>query len=210
MAEIGKQFHHNRVALGLLPGQFQDSSNLRSLVTALVGETHGIQEIEDALWDIYTLRWLWIAEGKQLDGLGEILGEPRKGTASDDSYRARLHVVVGSHTSDGTPDELLSLLTSAVVPDFVQLIEKFPATIYMYAQEPTVFDSYYLFTRAKCAGVALSLVMSVSDTPFVFGADRDTAGTGAGSELSYGDGWGESGVGNESIGGSISELFQEF
>jgi hypothetical protein len=207
MAEIGKQFFHNRVALDLLPGQFQNSTNLRALVTALVDGDTGVQSLEDTLWDLYTLRWLWLAEGRQLDGIGDILGEPRSGTTPDDEYRARLYVRIVSNTSQGTPDEILALADAATVPTFVELIEKFPAMVYIYSHVPTAFDSFYLMTAAVCAGVYLAVVASVSSTPFVFGVDRDAAGTGFGTELAYGEGWGESGAGNESIGGDIAELF---
>lgn len=207
MAEFGKQFHHDRVALSLLPGQFANSENLRALVSDLVGQSHGIQECEDAIWDIYTLRWLWIAEGQQLDYLGEILGEPRQDGLADEAYRTRLYAVIQTHISNGEPERIITATIFATVPTLVHLIEKYPATVYMYAHVPTEFDSFYLIERCIAAGVYFALVASVSTTPFVFGVDRDAAGTGFGSELAYGDGWGESGAGNESIGGDIAELF---
>jgi len=208
MSEVGKQFAHATVALSLLPGQFQDSTDLRALVTALVGESHGVQEVEDALFDLYQFRWLWIAEGEQLDGLGDILGLPRNAT-DDEEYRGNLYLRVVINVSEGEPERLIEAAEMATAASEVHLIEKPSATAVLYVHELTRWELVSWVGDASAGGVLTAVVGSESDTPFVFGVDRDASGTAAGAELDYGDGWGESGTGNESIGGDIAELFFE-
>lgn len=207
MGQLGKQFFHRRVALELLPSQFSESANLRAMVEALVGDATLVQELENVAWDLYTKRWLWIAEGAQLDRLGEVLEEPRSAGLSDDDYRARLQVAVRVYNSNGEPDRLIEIAQFAAAPTEIQLIEKSPPTAYLFAHVITALDSLYFITRAVAGGVFLVFVANFGTTPFTFGPDKDAAGTDFGSGPGYGAGWGETGAGNEGIGGQFSELF---
>ncbi|SSW67335.1 hypothetical protein AVE30378_02568 [Achromobacter veterisilvae] len=75
------QQNHAAVAWGHWLGQFQSKPRLQALVTALLKPADGLQ---GALRDMYEKRWLDSAEGKQLDGIGEIVGLPR--TIDDTVY----------------------------------------------------------------------------------------------------------------------------
>ncbi|EHK65310.1 DUF2612 domain-containing protein [Achromobacter arsenitoxydans] len=75
------QQNHAAIAWGHWLGQFQSKPRLRALVTALLKPADGLQ---GALRDLYEKRWLDSAEGKQLDGIGEIVGLPR--TIDDTVY----------------------------------------------------------------------------------------------------------------------------
>lgn len=208
MAEMGKQFAHATVALGLLPGQFENSTQLRALVTALVGESHGVQELENVIWDLHSLRWLWIATGQQLDGLGDVLGWPRD-SDDDDEYRESLYLAILINISEGEPERVIEATETITRATEVHLIEKPEATVVAYAHALTRWDLVHLVGRVSPGGVQTVVVGSEDTTPFVFGVDRDASGTAAGAELSYGDGWGESGTGNEDVGGLFTELFYQ-
>lgn len=207
MSEIGKQFSHKTVALELLPGQFESSDDLRALVAALVGDTaEGIQELEDVLWVLYSQRWLWFATGAALEGLGDILNEPRA-SDDDEEYRDQLYLKILINVSEGEPERLISAVLRVTGASEVHLIEKPVATLVLYAHELEKTLFIYRVPDVSAGGVLTVVTGSESATPFVFGVDRDASGTGYGAELSYGAGWGESGVGNENIGGDITELF---
>lgn len=208
MPEMGKQFAHATIALSLLPGQFQESTDLRALVSALVGETHGVQECENTLWDLHSMRWLWIATGQQLDGLGDVLGWPRD-SDDDDEYRESLYLAVLINVSEGEPERVIEGVETITRASEVHFIEKYDATFVVYAHALERWDLIYLVGRIAPGGVQTVVVGSESANPFVFGVDRDASGTAAGAELSYGTGWGESGAGNTAEGGLITELFYQ-
>ncbi|KCB24850.1 DUF2612 domain-containing protein [Bordetella hinzii] len=65
---------HAEIAWGHWPGQFQGAPRLEALVKALLKPAQGLQ---GALRALYEDRWLETAVGKQLDGIGEIVGLPR-------------------------------------------------------------------------------------------------------------------------------------
>lgn len=68
------QQDHPGIAWGHWLGQFRAKPKLRALVQALLKPADGLQ---GALRDMYDQRWLETAVGKQLDGIGEIVGLPR-------------------------------------------------------------------------------------------------------------------------------------
>lgn len=68
-----------------------------------------VQHVEDVYWDIYTLSWLETAEGQQLDNIGGIVGEARKGRP-DEIYRLWVRARVLVNRSNGKQQELLKVL----------------------------------------------------------------------------------------------------
>ena len=66
---------------------FKDQPNMVGFITPFLEQ---IQELENVWYDLYLLRTLTYATGAQLDGLGAIVGEPRKGK-NDVDYRAAIH-----------------------------------------------------------------------------------------------------------------------
>lgn len=72
---------HGAVAWSHWLAQFPDGSRLEALVRALIQPMNGT---EAALLQLLNDRWLDVAIGKQLDGIGDIVGLPR--TISDVVY----------------------------------------------------------------------------------------------------------------------------
>lgn len=191
-------------AVALLPHQFADSANLQALIRALVGETTGAQELEDVLWQLLTERALAVATGYRLDEIGVIVGQPREFT-DDDSYRALLYGKIGINSSKGTPEQLIAITDRISEPEFVELTERFPACVQVYVHDPLRLVILYRLQQAASAGVKVIAESSGDDNPFVFGVDRDTSGVAHGTELSYGEGWGETTLDE---GGTFTEIFE--
>ena len=63
------------IALSRLAHQYRDSPNLKAVIALFIGK---IVEIRDALLTLEELRRIDDAEGDGLDGIGEIVGQPRE------------------------------------------------------------------------------------------------------------------------------------
>jgi hypothetical protein len=137
------------------------------------------QDIEDATWEVVTLRFLDPAEGIQLDRLGVLLGAPR-GNLTDVQYKVRLRAQIIILRAEGVPPQLEQLL-ALCCPYNCTFDEQNTATLLVSivdAVDPAVLDIAVLFdvlVEAKAAGVRLQLEFSpVADT-FLF-ADFDAGG----------------------------------
>src|SRR6188768_445924 len=99
--------------LSLLASQFRDTkldgglTNFQKLIKII---TKQAQDIQDALWELKTERWLTTSEGIQLDLIGVILGLPRNPNESDEDYRERLQFQIFINSSTGTPEEAIKVL----------------------------------------------------------------------------------------------------
>ncbi|MCK5643835.1 MAG: hypothetical protein KAJ19_23755, partial [Gammaproteobacteria bacterium] len=84
-------------AEGRLPGQFKDIELITALVRAVANEA---QDLEDAGFPLFGLLDIDTMIGAQLDGIGDILTEPRNGQ-SDVNYRLALHAKGARITASG-------------------------------------------------------------------------------------------------------------
>lgn len=64
-----------------------------------------VQDVEDALWAVWSGRGVSTATGHTLDLLGRIVGEDRQGE-SDALYRIRIRARIQANLSDGTWDDI--------------------------------------------------------------------------------------------------------
>jgi hypothetical protein len=150
-------------ALARLPQQHKDKANIRALVSALVGPA---QAIEDAIWQLYTLRRVDTAEGVQLDLLGDVVGQPRDGL-SDDDYRRYIRARIATNRSLGVVEDLIKITRLVVGDDAlrVEVERQNIATIVVRLLEIPITDELadivfdFLF-KAKAAGVRLILESS--------------------------------------------------
>lgn len=78
-------------------------NNITLLLTALCGP---VQDVENALAQLYAQRALDVAVGAQLDVLGKIVGQDRNGL-SDDDYRRYIRARIAAHRSGGVPEDVL-------------------------------------------------------------------------------------------------------
>jgi hypothetical protein len=109
---VEQRTNHGDLAVERLIAQYVD----KPVITALV-RTFGerAQMTEDVLWDLLNQRALETAYGAQLDVLGGILNESRRGR-DDEAYRTRLRVRIALTRSSGTATELQHI-TRLLVPD---------------------------------------------------------------------------------------------
>lgn len=173
----------------LLLHQFQDKETFLGFVD---GFAISAQDLEDELFRFFNELSLNEAIGQQLDGIGEILGEPRL-ARNDDDYRAFLSVRITINISRGEPETLISVLAAITESTFVLLTEVFPARVEMFFNGATIpanlIDNMKL---VKPAGVQLVLISNPTGTPFVFAGDAS------------GEGLNEFGL---DLGGSLAEIY---
>lgn len=123
-------------------------------------------DLELAFWDLFTKRTLDAAEGIQLDGIGRIVGEPRKDRA-DDVYRIFLRVRIAVNRSDGrVDDDLYPIMRLAFGDDAaVAITEHYPMALQVTLLEdigdvsPADFILY--LRQAKAGSVRLDFVYTV-------------------------------------------------
>ncbi len=109
----------------LIVEQFEESDNLHAVVASFAQQ---IQEIEKELSLFMTKQSLNYARGDQLDGIGEIVGEPRKGR-NDTDYNEAIDFKITLNKSGGEINTIVEYVQKVTEASYVQLIEHFPATI---------------------------------------------------------------------------------
>ena len=124
-------------ARNLLVEQFEGSSKFNEILDAFSNQ---VQEIEDVIFDLRMKRFLSIAEGEQLDGIGQIVGELRKGR-NDVDYRVGLDFRIFVNKSYGQMSVVSNFLAKALGEDAVYLMnESFPASINIVIQAKGILD----------------------------------------------------------------------
>lgn len=86
--------------------QFKDLPNIEGLTRVFLDE---VQELENEMFKLLTLRTLEEATGQQLDNIGQILGI-RRTTSNDELYRNILKIRNIRQTSTGHANSVISLL----------------------------------------------------------------------------------------------------
>jgi hypothetical protein len=177
------QTDHAGNAKANLLEQFKSLPRMEAFVAAVVSL---LQPLEDVCWQLLYERYLYAIEGRgpgegvQLDGIGRIVGEPRK-DRSDSDYIAFLSVRVLINTSNGKINELNSILDLMGI-EYIRTLEVPPAHLEIYAiGNPFPGDSFLAMTEAKAAGVGLAFIYSraaLADT-FSFSDTHDTEQTAA-------------------------------
>jgi hypothetical protein len=108
-----------------------------------------LQDVRLAQEQLHTLRWLTNAEGKQLDGIGDIvlmsrsdaakleIGKPDASAVDDTVYRKYLCYKIFLNTSKGTRKEIMKALRFfwSEAPLYYSEDPKYPATIFVDTAE---------------------------------------------------------------------------
>lgn len=116
---------HSAQALARLVYQFEDATNLQSLISVLAARVQGV---EDELDNLILLRWISTAEGTQLDEIGLIVGQLRNGY-NDYEYSVVLLVKIYLNGSHGEPEVLIAAVRTITLASIVTLIEGSVATV---------------------------------------------------------------------------------
>jgi hypothetical protein len=163
----------NVIAQGLakLLYQWRNSPNLTSFLTALLYQLHYVQQ---TYYQLLNERGLYTAAGAQLDIIGSIVGEERKGR-TDSKYREAILTKISANRGSGTPSDVraaLRLLTNATN---IKLFEHFPAATYIYANAYTSKATQAVVQTAHAAGVRTRLMWTEDEANTVFpGVETDS------------------------------------
>lgn len=131
-----------------------------------------VQLVEDANWDTNVGFDVDTAVGDQLDILGRWVGELRA-DRTDSVYRAAIRVRILVNQSEGTLEELLTILTTANPGLTVETYESYPGCVLFLWDDDfadiSATDLYHLLRQAKPAGVRLQAVVLDDTAGFRFG-----------------------------------------
>lgn len=170
--------HYER-ANALLASQFRDNlpgqtmNNLQKLIKSVI---ISMQEIDDQNQLLIFMRFLDTAQGVNLDGLGEIVGLPRKPDQSDDDYREDIRFQIFINNSNGTPEEVIQILKYLTKATKIWYYDMFPAG-YQLATNGLTFptpatDLVLALQQASPAAVQYVPITAIYDTvPFTFSGD---------------------------------------
>jgi hypothetical protein len=109
-APLSKDIEHILQGRARLIAQYVGKPRLDDLLCIYIDQ---IQLLEDALWDLATLRTIDAGEGVQLDGIGDIVRQERQGF-SDDDYRPLLRARVRANKSEGTAPDIIAVAVAAM------------------------------------------------------------------------------------------------
>lgn len=144
-------------ALDVLIWRYRRKPRIQAFITAF---TNQWQKIENCFFDLYSKRGLATAEGTQLDGLGEIVREPRAGRA-DDVYRRFIGVRVLVNRSNGRLLDFYRILRQALGLDGVFYLRQFDANVVVHVEtdlDPLTARSLVVYLKAaKASGAGLAL-----------------------------------------------------
>lgn len=108
-----------------LPEQFKGKDRIVALIRAIANE---VQDIEDAVFPMLSLLDISTMIGDQLDGIGDILTEPRAGL-SDINYRIALSAKAARITASGTPEQMIERYLTLTGASAVEYTPDYPGKI---------------------------------------------------------------------------------
>ncbi|HCU24361.1 MAG TPA: hypothetical protein DF383_05025 [Deltaproteobacteria bacterium] len=178
---------HADQAVKRLVSQFRGKPLIEGMVRALVG---GFQNLETVAFQLRDERSLEVAVGKQLDGIGEIVDEARKGR-SDEPYRIAIKAKIGQNNSKGVHEALIQVFLLLTGATQAHLIDYFPAETSIFANipiNPLLSSAILAFCQKVVpAGVRLNYIGDYEDADaFAFEDSPDGLGFGDDIDLDVG------------------------
>lgn len=150
--------NHEDQAFSRLLEQFKDKPNIEAL---LKGWMKGVQTTEDSLFDLLNNRSIQTAFGIQLDYIGKIVGIKRGGR-SDTSYREAIQLQILINTSEGTPDDILEILSLITNATIVKSFPHYPVGGNLYTNGTTI-PSTLASTLTKAAPISHGAIQVYHD-----------------------------------------------
>ncbi|MGN6108545.1 MAG: hypothetical protein ACTHU0_25795 [Kofleriaceae bacterium] len=117
-----------------------EENNIRKLLRAWAT---GLQDVQNALVQLLTLRGIDVAVGAQLDVLGKKVGQPRNGL-SDDVYRRYIRARIIANRSRGSIGDVLRVADLVIYDDVAYLHLK----QYGHASFELIVERFVLDDRA--------------------------------------------------------------
>lgn len=119
MADPTHNLQHLKEGLARMLYQFQGKPNFVAILSSYLVQ---IQEIEDMFYDLLIKRRLANAEGAQLDGIGSIVRENRRGR-DDENYRTAIRARIRILKLNSRIEDVILVVTLAVPGATVRVIE---------------------------------------------------------------------------------------
>lgn len=180
MSNLVKITDHEQRALDRLISQFKGKINIENVIKIF---TPQIQELENMFFDLLEKRYLSIAEGAQLDEIGEILNQGRNGL-NDDDYRVILYNKIAEYNSEGTAEDIIGIFKIVSGSEKVVLEDLGIAgfAITGINANPIIVESSIIDSvkNAKIAGVKVRYIVLTDDDTFGFQGSADSEGFGVG------------------------------
>lgn len=150
---------HGDQGVARLIAQYPGKPRLEALLRIYLDE---VQQIEVALFDLATDRFLDVAIGAQLDGIGDIVGQERQGL-SDVDYRPLLRARVQANRSEGTVPDIYEVAVATLDGSIgdVRIEQKFPAGVHVRFLKQLSFDEHIVNDVLQDAGAAGVRVVTV-------------------------------------------------
>lgn len=171
---------HLSDALGRLLQQYKEQPNIQAVITGLMTE---MQPLEQVFNDLGNNRWLFTAQGNQLDRLGIILGVARL-TLTDDQYRNLLQARVYQTIADGDAETMIQVFKLITNGTLVAYQEYYPAGVGLEsdgAVETGQETAFYKFIQSVSpAGVRVEYLSLFDPTEsFAFAGEAGSPSVGA-------------------------------
>lgn len=151
-----------------------------------------VQDLENVLFEIRESRWLDNATYAQLDGIGDIVGEPRYGRL-DDAYRLAIRVRILINQSRGTSEDIIAIcqLLSGNKSTYIEPYYPAGYTANIYGISATDDPATWADYIEEATGAGIKAVLRVSVYPVFTWDGGFTDGDGVWGIGSWGtDGWG--------------------
>lgn len=160
MSDLVRNSDHVAQARARLIEQYKDKPKILVIVDALARQ---VQEVEDAIFDVFVQSAIEDALGSQLDDLGDIVGEARQGVP-DDEYRGFIRARIRVNRSSGKREELIQIVQFIQDDELgVAFDEYYPASIRIECEGAVELNALRIarmLLQAKAGGVALHFVYS--------------------------------------------------
>lgn len=149
----------------LLLSQFRGKPRIEGVLCALLD---AVQDWEDVVLQVYMGRWIDVAEGIQLDQLGDLIDLARAGWP-DETYRMLLRAQILVLRSDGEWPDIFGVL-AAIGYTAVHGHDVAVAAMHVLFDEPFnesigAKDTFGLLERTRPGSLRLSMFFPVDDAP---------------------------------------------
>lgn len=163
----------NAIMQGYLRLADADATNVQKAYTAFAAQ---LQDIDGVQAELVEARSIATATGLQLDRIGELVGEPRRGR-SDAAYRQGIYVRIAANRSGGTADTVLGIIATitGAATGTVSILFHYPAAYDLIVIAPPILPQpgiQALIESATAAGVRVYVVI-VPVTTGYFGFFED-------------------------------------
>lgn len=152
--------NHVELAKDRLREQYKNKPFISALIQSWGDQ---VQELEQVLYDLSTLRTITDGFGIQLDLIGELLDKPRDGR-SDADYKIVLLAKIAQNISRGTSEDVIGVFKILTSSSFVQFGDGYLGETYLLADHALTQTEVNFILRemlfVDSAGVRISAIGS--------------------------------------------------